>query len=469
MTLNWKTIKRIHFVGIKGVAMAALAVWAKEAGYVVTGSDTAEQFPTDDVLAKAKIDVLSDFDPRNLGGRIPPGLVIYTGAHGGKDNSEVVEATALGIPTLPHGQALGLVMADDIQVSVAGSHGKTTTSAMIATVLVHAGLDASYAIGCGEIRGLGLPGHKGKKNIFVAEADEYVTDPGHDSTARFMWQSPDILVVTNVDFDHPDAYASLTEVQDAFLRLQKKQKGQKCSIINADDPASKQLLNNNYVSYGFTAKSEFQVTHVRFSEERSYFILSQRGVEIGEFMLQVPGRHNVLNAAAAALACRQLGVSWGEIKKGLLVFGGTKRRFEPVGDIGTITVIDDYAHHPQEIKATLAAAREWYPRRRIIAVFQPHTYSRTKALLSEFAHAFTQAQEVILTDIYSSARETDSLGITGKTLAEETAKVQANVYFAPDFDHVNTILREHMQVDDVILFMGAGSIYTWGKQFYEYR
>lgn len=159
-------MKRIHFVGIKGVAMAALAIWYREAGYMVTGSDVTEEFPTDEILAKAGIAILPDFDPRNLRGRVKPSLVIYTGAHGGRDNPEVVEAQALGIPTLPHGKALGDVMQGKKQITVAGSHGKTTTTAMVACILAHAGLDPSWAVGCGEIRGLGLPGHFGKGPVF---------------------------------------------------------------------------------------------------------------------------------------------------------------------------------------------------------------------------------------------------------------------------------------------------------------
>jgi UDP-N-acetylmuramate--alanine ligase len=460
MNIQWDTIRRIHFVGIKGVAMAALAVWAKEAGYRVSGSDTSEEFPTDEVLMKAKISVVG-FDAKNIT-NIHPDVVIYTGAHGGCDNDEVVAATALSIPVLPHGKALGLIMEGNKQVSVAGSHGKTTTTAMIATILTDAGMDPSYAIGCGEIRGLGLPGHKGKKDIFVAEADEYVTDPNHDTTPRFLWQHPDILVVTNVDFDHPDAYISLAAVQDAFVKLQKQSK---LTIANADDAASKVL--DSSITYGFSPNAEFRVTNVRFGEERTFFTLSQRDIKIGEFTLKVPGRHNAMNATAAAVAAKQLGLSWEQIAKGLRTFVGTKRRFEFVGTIGNTRVYDDYAHHPVQIKAQLAAVREWFPRRRIIVVFQPHTYSRTKALMSEFSHAFTDAQKVILTDIYSSARETDTMGITGKTLVEETAKHHTGVMYGPDFSHVSALLRQHMQPDDIILFMGAGSISTWGKQFVE--
>jgi UDP-N-acetylmuramate--alanine ligase len=311
---------------------------------------------------------------------------------------------------------------------------------MIATILSRSDRDPSWAIGCGQIRGLGLPGHFGKGNMFIAEADEYVTDPGHDATPRFMWQHPDILVVTNIDWDHPDVYPTLSDVEDAFSKLEKQSK----TIITPHD---------------------FQITHVSFGQERTFFSISKKGTSLGNFTLKVSGKHNAINAGLAILACEELGISHDKIADGLLQFGGTKRRFELVGKIGDVRVIDDYAHHPAEIKATLAAARGWYPKSRIIAVFQPHTYSRTKALLTEFSHAFGDAHEVILTDIYGSAREHDTLGISGKTLVEETAKHHQNVYFAPDESAVRKLLGKHMRSTDVIIFMGAGDIYGWSKRF----
>ncbi len=480
MNIDWKTIKRIHFVGLKGVAMTALAVWAKEAGFMVTGSDVVEEFPTDEVLTKAKISVFPDFDPRNLGGRVKPGLVIYTGAHNGKDNPEVVSAMALGIPVLPHGQALGMIMEDKKQISVAGSHGKTTTSAMIATILEVCGQHPSWAIGCGEISGLGLSGRSGRGSVFVAEADEYVTDPTHDATPRFLWQKPDILIVTNIDFDHPDAYRTLADVQDAFVALQKKQRGMSVTIVNADDPASSVMLNSvqhlgeipkqvrddnkSVVTYGFSPSADIQITHVHFGDGLTFFTLSERGVVVGKFTLKVPGKHNVLNATAALIAGKQLGLSWEDMKKGLAAFMGTKRRFEFIGLLGDCKVYDDYAHHPKEIMATIAAAREWFPTHRIIVVFQPHTYSRTKALLSEFAHAFSGAHDVLLTDIYASARESGNAGISGQTLVEETAKHHPNVFWVPGFHDVAKFLDNRKQPGDIIIFMGAGSIYGWSKK-----
>ncbi len=462
MEINLKQIKRIHFVGMKGVAMAALAIYCKERGMKVGGSDVFEEFPTDRQLKQSGIKVLEGFEVGHLSTKPPPNLVIYTGAHGGKDNVEVGEAMKLGIPVLPHGQALGLCMNGKRQVSIAGSHGKTTTAAMIATVLAVEGCNPSYAVGCGEILGVGPAGHFGRGDFFVAEADEYVTDPGHDPTPRFLWQKPEVLVVTNIDYDHPDAFASLAAVQEAFVSLQRQQTGQKLTVVNIDDQASMPLLaGENVATVGFSPRAQYRLTHVGFGEERTFFSLEQKGMLIGEFSLKVAGRHNALNAAQAAVACYNLGLPWEEIRQGFLAFCGTKRRFEKVGEVGGALIYDDYAHHPQEITATLSAAREWYPQRRLIAVFQPHTYSRTKALLSRFARSFKDADVVILTDIYASAREQDTLGITGATLLEAVAKHHRNVLYGNDCMGVRQLIKKQTKAGDIVLFMGAGDIYRW--------
>ncbi len=465
MSIDWKHIHRIHFVGIKGIAMAALAVWAKEAGYSVSGSDVPEEFPSDDVLKKANISILEGFTASHIT-KTKPDIVIFTGAHEGKENIEVKEAAVQGIPILPHGKALGEIMAGKRQISVAGSHGKTTTTAMIATILATVGHDPSYAAGCGEIFGLGLPGHNGSGEWFVAEADEYVTDPHHDPTPRFLWQKPEVLVVTNIDFDHPDVYKTLQSVKEAFVSFQMKLQGLGISIINADDPASAVLdtAKAEAITYGFSSHADVRITHVGFGEERTFFSLSDRGTAIGEFSLKVPGKHNAANATAAAVACRSIGVSWEDIRQGLLAFGGTKRRFEKVGNVGNIRIYDDYAHHPKEIAATLAAARAWYPKQRIIAVFQPHTYSRTKALFHEFAKSFRDADIVAIADIYGSAREHETLGISAAMLVAEIATHQQHVFYTKGYADMERYMSKTMEEDDVIIFMGAGDIYGWSRK-----
>lgn len=420
-------VKRIYFVGIKGVAMAALAIWAKEFGKIVAGSDVTEEFPTDEELNKAKIEVREGFDHAHLIA-FKPDLVIYTGAHGGLDNPQVQAAIERGVPAVPHGKALGMAMEGKRQISVAGSHGKTTSATMIATILTEAGMDPSYAIGCGSIRGLGAGGHAGRGEWFVAEADEYVTDPGHDMTPRFLWQQPEVLVVTNIDFDHPDVYPDLPAIQQAFVRLQKNQVGLKLTVINADDPASLVLTTGPRV-VTFGQGVAFPVT------------------------LQVPGQHNILNADAAATACKAIGIPWEAIKRGLEAFGGTKRRLEKLGEVRGAIIYDDYAHHPREIEATIAAVRTLYPKRRIIVVFQPHTYSRTKALMAEFKIALAQADVAIVTDIYASARETQTEAGLAKHLGG---------LYTPTRTDVSALLDEELKAGDVVVFMGAGDIYQWG-------
>lgn len=425
--------KNIHFVGIKGIAMAALAVWAKEAGKRVTGTDVAQHFPSDEVLARAGISVTVGFNEKHID-KYKPDLVIYTGAHDGRDNVEVKRAEALGTPVLPHGKALGMAMEGKRQITVAGSHGKTTVTAMVATILTKAGLDPSYAIGSGMVAGLGLPGHFGRGEWFVAEGDEYVTDPGHDATPRFLWQRPEILVVTNIDLDHPDVYPDIDSIVAAFKKLV-SQSG--TVIAGSDDPQSAALWGT------------------------SILVGSK---EANRFHLKVPGHHNAVNAAMAAAAAQAAGVSREKAIAALSQFGGAKRRFEKIGEKDGILYYDDYAHHPAEIRATLEAAREKFAKRRIIVIFQPHTYSRTKALMGEFARSFAEADVVILTDIYPSAREHDTMGITGQTLVSETKIHHKNVHFAQRKHEVQTLLAKRVRSGDVVFFMGAGDIGQWEKE-----
>lgn len=455
-------IKRVHFVGIKGVAMCALAVVAREKGLIVSGSDVAEVFPTDAILANKEISVATGFSKDHVAQSPPPDLVIYTGAHAGRNNVEVIAAQAAGIPVLAQGKALGAAMAGKRQISVAGSHGKTTTSAMIAAIFMTAGRDPSYAIGCGEIVGVGNPGHHGNGDVFIAEADEYITEPGIDTTPRFLWQHPEVFVVTNIDFDHPDAYTSLDEVKKAFVALSGQMQGKKVLVINADDKQSDIFSSFAGIvrSYGKGKGATVRITAVESHDGETRVTVVEHDVEY-TLTLKVPGEHNAYNAAAAALAARAMDISWEDIARGLAVFGGSKRRFEYKGAYKGARVYDDYAHHPKELAATIEAARSWFPNNRIIVIFQPHTYSRTKSLLSTFAASFGHADTVLITDIYASARESDTLGITGRTLVDETAKHHTHVIFAPRYDDVYKELSGYVGAGDVVLFMGAGDIYGW--------
>jgi UDP-N-acetylmuramate--alanine ligase len=418
--------------------MTSLAVWAKESGYSVSGSDVQENFPNDAVLAKAAISFEIGFDPERIQALFEQYkqqlIVIYTGAHNGRDNPEVQTAISLGVETLPHGKALGEITKDKKVIAVAGCHGKTTTTAMIATIFTEAGLHPSYCIGSGEIRGLGLPGHAGTGEWFIVEADEYVTDPHHDLTPRFLWLHPELLVITSIDYDHPDVYSSLDDVAQAYLKLVSQITATGCLFWNNQDLHSQTYLPQQGIQF------EIDPT----------------------IQLTVPGKHNLSNASAAYQVARYVGIPDQIIRKGLLAFQGASRRFEIIGTKNSVQYVDDYAHHPQEIQATLQAAKEFH--QRVIAVFQPHTYSRTQSLLPEFATAFTNADVVVITGIYPSARE-PVMDMKAKDVVAVIThpEVYAEESKADLFARLDKIIKQ----GDTVLFMGAGDIGSWGREYYE--
>ena len=440
--------------------MTALAVLAREMGIEVTGSDVDKEFQTDSTLRKYKIPIKIGFKKENIVGR--PDLIIVTGAHGGMTNPEAVAARKMGLSVLMHGQALGLFMEDKEGISVAGCHGKTTTTALIATILSKAHLDPSFLVGSADVPTLGGSAHFGKGKYFVAEADEYMTDPQSDRTPRFLWQNPKIAVFTSIDFDHPDAFADLSEVKLAFLEFAQKLPIAGFLIANIDDRNVAEILSKlkcNIITYGFSPRANFQITYVHFGDRITFFRAKYKNQDLGEFVLKIPGRHNAINAAAASVVGNFLGVSWPKIKVGLSEFSGAKRRFEFVGNMNGVSLYDDYAHHPAEIGATLKAARAWFPKKRIIAIFQPHTYSRTKALFFEFAKCFSGADEVIIIPIFSSAREEPDPAISSEILVKEIKKYHKNAHFIDKMDQVADYLKGHIIAGDVILTMGAGDIY----------
>lgn len=458
--MNISQIRSIHFVGIKGVAMTALAIVAKERGIKVSGSDTDEVFPTDKTLKRFGIIPLLNFSAEHVSSDLD--LVIYTGAHKGSYNPEVMAAKKLNIASLSHGQALGLFMEGKKQISVAGSHGKTTTSSLIASLLISAQKDPSFAIGCGEIMNLQTSAHYGEGEWFVAEADEYVTDPQTDFTPRFLWQHPDILVITNIDFDHPDIYKDLSAVQDAFTQLIKKISVTGIVIANCDDEATQQVLSKTdkkIITYGTSDKADFRLTSVTFKEGETIIEVLKNKEKFGTFTLKIPGEHNALNATAAIAVAEEIGISTEEIKKGLLSFTGAKRRFELIEKINGKLLYDDYAHHPQEIIATLKAAKLWYPKQRLVVIFQPHTYTRTKALFAEFTQAFALADNVVITDIYASAREHKQTDVSAEMLVK--ALKYNNAFYAPGKADVVKYVSTHTKFGDILLTMGAGDIYSW--------
>lgn len=459
-----KEIKSIHFVGIKGVGMTPLAIIAKEAGMLVTGSDVEEEFITDETLRKTGIFPFKNFSSDHVGN---VDVVVTTGAHGGFENVEVVKAKELGIPVWTHGQALGEFMKGKILgrslngVSIAGTHGKTTTTSLLATVFKESGLDPSYIVGTSELIPLGLPGHLGKGNMFIAEADEYATEPKYDKSPRFLWQYPQTLVITNIDHDHPDIYPTLNDVKSAFSKLLENVSG--TIIACGDDNNVLDVIKQSKVpviTYGINSTNDYQLISPTVTDLGTTFRVKTKKLDLGEFTLQILGEHNALNALAVIAVSLEQGISLEYIKKGLVSFKGSKRRLEFKGELENGSLVyDDYAHHPTELKKTLETLRSAYPTGNIIGIFQPHTYSRTKKLFEQFSNSFTAINTIIVVPIYASARETIDESISSELLVQEIQSRNINAIFVPEMLNVVEYINQNDKKDTIFVAMGAGDIY----------
>ncbi len=467
--------KKIHFVGIKGVGMAPLAIIAKEARIQVSGSDVEEVFITDGELRAAGIDPLPGFDPSRVSG---VDLVIATSAHQGRENPEVLAARKLGIEVLTQGEALAKFQTGELLnrnlkgISVAGSHGKTTTTSIIATMLKEAGLDPSYSIGTGEIPTLGSSGHFGKGEYFVAEADEYVVDALSDKTPKFLLMKPKYSVVTNIDYDHPDVYASMEVMRKAFVEFSDKVTSDGALIACGDGEENRKFLSEvltRKITYGSSPTNDFSLQRLSFSEDKMFFWVNSRGTLLGDFSMKVFGEHNAINALSAIALGLEIGLSLEQIKKGLSVFKGSKRRSEFIGQLENGALLyDDYGHHPAEIKATLRSFRTAFPKKRIICVFQPHMYSRTKTLFDDFSRAFIDCDLVIIPEIFPSFREEADPDFSSSLLVTEVKKHSKEALYFPTFtDVVKYLTSQKMDRNTLILTMGAGDVYKIGQLIME--
>jgi UDP-N-acetylmuramate--alanine ligase len=433
----------VHMIGIGGVGVSGLARMLAGRGYRVSGSDMS-QSPVTDALRAEGIQVAIGHDAANVAGA---DLVVMTAAVRA-ENPEVVAAQAAGMPVVKRAALLGLLANAAECIAVAGSHGKSTTSGMATLALERAGKSPSFAVGA-TVRELGTNARLGDGPHFVVEADEY--------DYSFLWLRPSVAIITNIEHDHPDIFPDLDAVLDAFRRFASGICDGGTLVIAADDPGCQALLvrlggpqRYRIVTFG-EQSGDWQVAR----EDDGPALVTAPSGRMFALRLAVPGRHNLMNALAVLAASEGLGVEPAALVPGLEAFGGVSRRFELVLDSPELTVVNDYAHHSTEVAATIGAARERYPNRRIVAVFQPHTYSRTKALLDEFAAALDAADIVVLAEIYPS-RETDSLGVSSSSIAERMAVVPV---VATSPDEAATIVRQLTQPGDVILVMGAGDIY----------
>ncbi len=460
--------KHLHFVGIKGVGMTPLAVIAKQAGIIVTGSDVADTFITDETLARAGITPFIGFSQSHVGRDVD--LVIATGAHGGQENVEVQEAKSRGIPVLMKGEAVGEYMQGGILgrsfsgISVAGSHGKTTTTAMIATIFATAGMSPSFLTGTSSITPLGASGALGDGNYFIAEADEYATDPKHDRTPQFLWQHPEIAVFTNIELDHPDIYADVAAVEEAFREFADNLPSTGLLVGCGDDAHVSEIMarrKGRSITYGMGTGNDYTVSAVTQTADGVSFRLGSKPEGHKQFCLSVFGEHNCFNATAAIIVAREAGLETEQIARGLKLFKGAKRRMERVGTLPSGALLyDDYAHHPTEIEKTLSALRTHFPDKKIVCIFQPHTASRTKKLFNEFCEALSGADEIILAPIYASKREEEDTSISSNMLADCLTARGNKAQALPAFEAIREHLaQESYGLDTIIITVGAGDIY----------
>ncbi len=432
--------------------MSAIARVMLEMGYKITGSDVARQELTEKLAAKGA-QIYIGHEAEHVKGA---DLVVYSTALS-KDNVERVAAEELNIPVLHRAQMLARLMNAGKGVAVAGAHGKTTTSSMIALVMEKCDADPTYIIG-GEIVNVGTNAKAGKGEYVVAEADE--------SDGSFLQYHPSIAIVTNIEPDHLENYdGDFGKLKAAYVKFLSQVKTDGKAIVCADDETITELLPkldadtaSKLITYGIDGDAEYKAENISLGDRKVSFEMTHRGSTLGTIELSVPGRHNVYNALATVITCLEAGLSFDKVAEAIHEFIGAKRRFQVLGEVNDILVIDDYAHHPTEIQATISAAKA--TGKRIIAVFQPQRYTRTFFLLEQFSRAFPEADEVIITDIYSPAGEQQIEGVHSRKLVEMIkTNSNANTSYIPTKEEVLEHLTAKVAPGDLVITMGAGDIW----------
>jgi UDP-N-acetylmuramate--alanine ligase len=444
--MTYRKLKHIHMIGIGGTGMNGIAEVLLNLGYKVTGSDLAANEAT---RRLAKLRARISFGHRAENVRGADVVVVSTAVH--EDNPEVVEARRALIPVIPRAEMLAELMRMKMGIAVAGSHGKTTTTSMIAVLLDKAGFDPTIVVG-GRLNTLGANARLGEGDFFVAEADE--------SDRSFLYLSPFIAVLTNIDAEHLDHYANIEEIKHVFARFANKVPFYCPIILCLDDPNLQSIipgLERRLITYGFSAQADIGARDMSFEGFGSTSTVLRKGRPLGRLSLRVPGKHMIANALAAVAVGLDLDIPPALILEALAAYEGTGRRFELKAVIKDVMVVEDYAHHPTEIKATLDAAKRGWPRR-IVAVFQPHRYTRLHHLMADFATSFNQADVLILTEVYP-AGENPIGGATGRALYEEVRRFgHKNAFFEPDLARIPARLKTLVRSGDTVIFMGAGNI-----------
>ena len=444
----------VHFIGIGGISMSGLAEILHERGFTISGSDRVAS-PLTMHLESLGISVRVPQCKEN----IVPGieLCVYTAAIS-EDNPEFQEAKRRNIPMMTRAELLGLIMKNYKEaINVSGTHGKTTTTSMIGEILMEAQMDPTITVG-GMMKDIGGNLRVGKSDVFLAEACEY--------TNSFLSFFPTMEVVLNIEADHLDFFKDINDIRASFRKFIEKLPENGILIFNKDIPHAEYFLQNlpgrKIITFGHN-DADYTANFISYDHyARPTYTLFERGEDKGKVTLGVSGEHNIYNSLSAIAVSRAIGIPFETIKKGLLEFTGTDRRFQLKGKVNGFTIIDDYAHHPQEIAATIATAKK-YPHKKLWVLFQPHTYSRTLALMDDFAGALSQADEIILADIYA-AREKNTVGVSSNDLRKLMLSQNTNVYYIPDFPSIQKFVLSHVEEGDLLITMGAGNIVEVGEE-----
>ena len=451
--IDFHTPLHIHFIGIGGISMSGLAEILLEEDFKISGSDAKASPLTRSLEEKGAVihygqrasNITDDID-----------VVVYTAAiH--PDNPEFACARKKNIPMLTRAELLGQIMRNyDTPIAISGTHGKTTTTSMVSHILLEGDCDPTISVG-GILPAIGGNIRVGASETFVTEACEY--------TNSFLSFFPKISVILNMDADHLDFFKDIDDIRHSFRRFAQLLPADGTLIINADTPEYESIIKDlpcQVITYGLDHPADYTAEDITWDKYgHASFTVKKNGCKVGSYYLRVPGIHNVSNALAAIAVGKLLDLPDEVIVKGLGSFTGTDRRFQYKGEVGGITIIDDYAHHPTEIAATLESAKN-YPHEKIWCVFQPHTYTRTKALLPEFAKALTLADHVVLADIYA-ARETDDLGISSRDLQKQIQELGTPCDYFPTFDEIESFLLKSCTHGDLLITMGAGDVVNIGE------
>ena len=451
----FSSIKKLHFVGIGGIGMSGIAEILIDQGFKVVGSDKAASDNTER-LQSLGTKLYIGHDGKNVEPDVD--VLVYSSAVG-PDNPEIIEALRRKIPVIRRAEMLAEVMRLKYGIGIAGTHGKTTTTSMVSLVLMEGGIDPTVIVG-GRLHGLaGSNARLGKGEFIVVEADEF--------DRSFLSITPTIAVLTTLETDHLDTYRDLDDIKGAFIQFASKVPFYGSVVLCLDEPALQDIMpkiKKKIITYGLNGQADLQAVDIVHKQNTSTFQVLLTNKELGEVKLQIPGKHNVQNALAAIAVGLELKIPFEKIKTGVEKFTGVFRRWEVKAELDGITVVDDYAHHPTEIKVTLAGAKSGW-RRRVVCVFQPHLYSRTRDFYEDFGRAFFNANVLIVTDVYP-AREEPIQGVTGELIANAAKSLgHKNVHYVPDKKDIPEFLMKLKRPGDIIITMGAGDIWRFGEEF----